>query len=80
MQTAGASSLLVAFIMFIGPSLRTTSSFYGVLLGVAGAVSTPILILSLDKHFLVWIYEFVTCKDTRVGDSVSEWIGGWEGG
>lgn len=56
----------MAVIMLAGPSLRTTLSFYGVLLGVAGAVATPILILVLDKHFVFWIYDFITRRKIRV--------------
>lgn len=66
LQTAGISSLVVAVIMLAGPSLRTTLSFYGVLLGVAGAVATPILILVLDKHFVFWIYDFITRRKIRL--------------
>ena len=65
-QTAGGSSLAVILALFFGPSLQNTVSFYVVVLGVAGAVATPILILALDKHFILWIMDFVTKDHTRV--------------
>ena len=65
-QIAGFCCLLVILMAVYVDFLQSTIGFYLIIMFVCISVATPLSLIILDQHFVLWIIDFVSQHSYRV--------------